>query len=107
MDHTKGPWKCQVIPTTTRSGDEVFVNIYSQGGYACGRAYGESIKECFSIARLIAVAPEYDELINEIANDLGYAEWATPKHAEDILCELIKKYHTRLRAAIAKSKGNL
>lgn len=43
----------------------------------------------------------YDAL-NGIRNDLGYAEWGSPENAEELLRELIEKWHPKACAALAE-----
>jgi hypothetical protein len=60
-----------------------------------------------AIAVLYAAPPRPDAsagLINDLTDDLGFAEWASPEDAEKILRKLIAKYHRRLCAVDRSEK---
>lgn len=51
-------------------------------------------------AYLMAAAPALYAELEAIKSALGFIEWSSPEHAEEILDHTIKKYYPRLRAAL-------
>lgn len=96
MEHTKAPWKVSEGTTKESFKDgDYFKNIYSSDGFACGRAYGETVDECIATAHLIAAAPELLDgckaFIDFLGTDLTYTEIAAIK--------------SEIRKLIAKADG--
>lgn len=58
---------------------------------------GELSEDC----DLLRSASKIIELVKPIRDILGFAEWASPEHAEEILKSLIDKYHGPLSDALS------
>lgn len=65
--------------------------------------YAWAKAECARRNVLEAAATDMLAVLKPIADELGFAEWASPEAAESILSDLIRKWHGPARAAIAKA----
>ncbi len=64
------------------------------------RAYGALLHEM----KTPPCDPVRDAL-KAIVEDLGFCEWSTAEHAEEILAEMIAKHHSRASAALEMVEG--
>ena len=68
MEHTKLPLKISEGTTKESCGD-YFKNIYSNDGFACARAYGETVDECIANTLFVVKAcNSHDELLAACIN---------------------------------------
>ncbi len=89
---TPGPWR-----VATHCCDFVMAGGDRPGaeGFCVCQALGPLVgrPEYEANARLIAAAPDGHSFVAAITERLGYAEWASPREAEEILQEIIDEFH--------------
>ena len=96
--HTSGPWRISSDGIWARSPWNAEVRIATVT--ICSPMNGIDWQ---ANARLIAAAPDLLEVLGGLADAIGFAEWASPEHAEDLLQAIIKKWHGPACAAITRA----
>jgi hypothetical protein len=66
---------------------------------------GPREEEALANCDLVSASPDLLAALEPISEILGFAEWADPVHAEEILTQLIKLHHGPASAAVDKARG--
>jgi hypothetical protein len=101
--HTPGPWRNCAAGSNFQKG-KLFIRPVNSEKLIATIASELRYDEKAANARLITAAPEMYEFANGVMKVLGSAEWSTPQHAEQILCELIDRWYA-MGSNITKATG--